>query len=190
MAKVYDLITERLQEFIAEQPMFFVATAPLAEDGHVNLSPKGLDSFRILSPNRVAYMDLTGSGNETAAHLNENGRITFMFCAFKGAPMIVRLYGTGYTVLPGTSEWENLYAQFPSYRSMRQIIVADVTRVSTSCGYAVPLMDFVEQRDTLLRWADAKSDDDLVKYRQEKNQCSIDGLRAPLAPGETVTEQG
>jgi hypothetical protein len=188
MGKVYDSISERLHEFILEQPMFFVATAPLADDGHVNLSPKGLDCFRILSPNRVAYLYLTGSGNETSAHLNENGRITLMFCAFKGAPMIVRLYGSGHTVLPDTPEWEALHAEFPYYRNQRQIIVADISRVSSSCGYAVPLMDYVEQRDTLLRWAETRSDDDLVKYRQEKNQCSIDGLPAPLAPGEALTE--
>lgn len=190
MGKVYDSISKTLHNFIIKQPMFFVATAPLGSDGHVNMSPKGLDSFRILSPNKVAYLDMTGSGNETSAHINENGRITFMFCAFNGAPNIVRLYGTGRTVLPQTPEWDTLYALFEDYRGARQIIVADIHRVSTACGYAVPLMDLVGQRDTLLKWTDAKSDDDLIEYRQLKNACSIDGLETPLASaeGETTTE--
>jgi hypothetical protein len=188
MGKVFESITEELQKFIKKQPMFFVATAPLSADGHVNLSPKGLDSFRILSPNRVAYLDLTGSGNETSAHITENGRITFMFCAFSGSPMIVRLYGMGRAVLPGTPEWEPLFAHFSAMTGMRQIIVADITRVGTSCGYAVPRMELVKERDTLTKWAEAKGEDTLVKYRQQKNQCSIDGLPAPLAPAEAISQ--
>lgn len=185
MGKVYDQIGDDLRKFIEKQPMFFVATAPLSAEGHVNVSPKGLDTFRILSPNRVAYLDMTGSGNETSAHINENGRITFMFCAFKGSPMIVRLYGTGRTVLPETPEWDALVPNFETYYGYRQIIVADITRVATSCGYSVPLMELVGQRDTLIKWAKAKGDDELVAYRQQKNQYSIDGLPAPLA--ETLT---
>src|ERR1051325_10411718 len=156
MAKVIDGITSELRAFIEAQPLFFVASAPLAGDGHVNLSPKGLDSLRVLSPSRVAYLDLTGSGNETAAHLHENGRITFMFCAFTGAPRILRLYGTGQAVLPGSPEWADLAGRFPAYPGVRQLIVARISRVQTSCGYAVPLMDHARQRDTLLRWAEAK----------------------------------
>ena len=186
MGKVYDQIGDDLRKFIEKQPMFFVATAPLSAEGHVNLSPKGLDSFRILSPNRVAYLDMTGSGNETSAHINENGRITFMFCAFTGSPMIIRLYGTGRTIVPETPEWELLVANFETYYGCRQIIVADITRVASSCGYGVPRMELVEQRDTMLKWAEAKGDDGLVKYRQQKNQCSIDGLSAPLAPNERI----
>ena len=108
MAKVFDHITPQLQQFIKQQHLFFVATAPLSETGHINVSPKGLDCFRVLSPNRVAYLDLTGSGNETSAHLQENGRITLMFCAFQGAPSILRLYGVGQTLLPDAPEWDSL----------------------------------------------------------------------------------
>ena len=188
MGKVYDQIGDDLRKFIEKQPMFFVGTAPLSAEGHVNLSPKGLDSFRILSPHRVAYLDMTGSGNETSSHINENGRITFMFCAFTGSPMIVRLYGTGRTVLPETSDWESLVAHFETYYGYRQIIVVDITRVASSCGYGVPRMELVEQRDTMLKWAKSKGDDGLVAYRQLKNQCSIDGLPAPLAPNEIITQ--
>jgi Pyridoxamine 5'-phosphate oxidase len=181
MAKLYDHITDHLAEFIRAQPMFFVASAPLAADGHVNVSPKGLDCLRILSPQRVAYLDLTGSGNETSAHLHENRRITFMFCAFNRPPSILRLYGQGYTILPGSEEWEQLKPLFPDYSGARQIIAADIDRVQTSCGYAVPLMDYVGQRDTLLRWANTKGDQELEEYRCEKNVRSIDGLPTPLA---------
>jgi predicted pyridoxine 5'-phosphate oxidase superfamily flavin-nucleotide-binding protein len=180
MAKFYDTITETLREFIEAQHLFFVATAPLTGDGHVNLSPKGLDSFRVLSPNRVAYMDMIGSGNETSAHLHENGRITFMFCAFEGRPNIVRLFGRGHTVLPDTPEWELLAPQFTLYRNTRQIIVADVHQAQTSCGFAVPLYDYVSERDTLVRWADTQSDDDLETYKATKNARSIDGLLTPI----------
>jgi hypothetical protein len=186
MGKVYDHITDNLQAFIQKQPMFFVATAPLNAEGHVNLSPKGLDSFRVLSPNRVAYLDMTGSGNETSAHLQENQRITLMFCAFKGAPMILRLYGKGFTVLPKDAAWNELSGQFTLYTGTRQIIVADIDRVYTSCGYAVPLMEYVGQRDTLIEWAENRGDDKLEKYRQEKNQYSIDGLPTPLCQEDTV----
>ena len=178
MGKVLDCITPELTAFIEAQPLFFVATAPLSGDGHVNLSPKGLDCLRVLSPSRVAYLDLTGSGNETAAHVAENGRITFMFCAFTGSPRILRLYGTGVVVLPPSARWADLVSRFPAYPGVRQIIAAEITRVQTSCGYAVPLMDYVRQRDTLLRWADAKAEV-LPGYRQEKNARSIDGLPAP-----------
>jgi hypothetical protein len=184
MAKVFDSITDDLRAFLEKQAVFFVATAPLAADGHVNLSPKGLDCFRVLSPLRVAYLDLTGSGNETAAHLAENGRITFLFCAFDGPPMIVRLHGTGRVVLPDSLEWEALRTHFVEHPGTRQILVADLHRVSTSCGFAVPRMDFVEPRETLIRWAEKKGKDDLAQYRAAKNARSIDGLPAPLCAGE------
>lgn len=160
--------------------MFFVASAPLTADGHVNLSPKGMDCLRILGPLQVAYLDLTGSGNETSAHLQENGRITLMFCAFEGPPNILRLYGKGRTVVIGTPEWDQLWPLFPSYPGMRQIIVVDVERVQTSCGFAVPLYEFKGQRETLKKWAIAKGDDGLVEYWKEKNMTSIDGLPTPL----------
>ncbi|MES2178631.1 MAG: pyridoxamine 5'-phosphate oxidase family protein [Gemmatimonadota bacterium] len=179
MGKVVESITPALKRFIEAQPIFFVASAPLSGDGHVNLSPKGLDCLRVLSPNRVAYLDLTGSGNETSAHLSENGRITLMFCAFSGAPQILRLYGTGHVVIPDTREWAELSQQFPVYPGSRQIIVAEVSRVQTSCGFAVPVMNFVKQRDSLIRWAEAKGDD-LPRYWRERNATSIDGLPAPV----------
>ena len=183
MGKAFPEIAEDLRAFIEAQPLFFVATAPLDREGRVNLSPKGLDTFRVLSPTRVAYLDLTGSGNETAAHLAENGRITFMFCAFAGAPGIVRLYGRGRAVLPGDDAWPGLKSLFPDLPGIRQVIVADVDRVQTSCGFGVPLLAEAQQRPTLLRWAEAKGEDGLARYREEKNRSSIDGLPARV-PGE------
>ena len=180
MARVHDSITPDLCAFIEAQQVYFVASAPLAADGHVNLSPKGLDSFRVLGPRSVAYLDLTGSGNETAAHLRENGRITLMFCAFEGPPRILRLYGTGRAVLPGDAEWEDLAGRFPGYPGIRQVIAADIRRVQTSCGFGVPRMKPAGDRDQLLRWAEAKGDA-LPAYRAEKNARSIDGLPAPAA---------
>ncbi len=181
MGEQYDHITPTIQGFIQAQPLFFVATAPLSEHGHINLSPKGYDTFRILSPRQVAYLDLTGSGNETSAHLAENGRITFMFCAFQGAPKILRLYGKGETVLPGSERWEGLLVQFPSYPGIRQIILASIDRVHTSCGYAVPLMELQKDRETLARWATSKGEEGLVDYRCANNSTSLDGLSTPLA---------
>ena len=138
MGKFFDDIQDQHRLFIEKQKMFFVASAPLAADGHVNLSPKGIDSFKVLGANRVAYMDIVGSGNETSAHILENGRITFMFCAFDGPPNILRLYGKGYTVLPGDVEWEALASNFEILLSTRQVIVADIYQVQTSCGFSVP----------------------------------------------------
>lgn len=176
MGKVSNSIQESHRAFIEHQKMFFVATAPLSADGHINLSPKGLDSFRVLSPSRVAYMDLTGSGNETSAHILENGRITFMFCAFDGPPNILRLYGKGKTVLPGSDEWAELSSHFVLHMSTRQIIVAEIDRVQTSCGFSVPLYEYTGERDHADKWAEKKGADGLVTYRQEKNRVSIDGL--------------
>ncbi len=181
MSKVYDSIGDDQQVFIAAQQMFFVATAPLDPDGHVNLSPKGLDCFRVLSPNRVAYLDLTGSGNETSAHLEENGRITLMFCAFTGSPKILRLYGRGEVVLPGSEQWAEMSSLFSDYPGARQIIVAEINRVQTSCGFGVPTYEYVGQRDTLIRWADAKGEAGLETYRREHNGRSIDGLPVLLS---------
>lgn len=181
MAKLFDRITEELQHFITLQPIFFVATAPLTPMGHVNMSPKGLDSFRILSPHRVAYLDLTGSGNETSAHLLENGRITLMFCAFQEPPCILRLYGQGRVVLPDSSDWSDLYSQFEPIPGARQIIVAEITRVQTSCGLGVPLFEHQAQRQSLVVWADKKGEQGLKDYRQLKNFVSVDGLPTPLS---------
>jgi hypothetical protein len=180
MGKFFDHITDELRTFIGQQHLFFVASAPLSAEGHINLSPKGMDTLRVLSANRVAYLDLIGSGNETSAHLRENGRITFMWCAFSGKPDIVRLYGRGRAVLPGDSEWAELSPLFPYYINARQIITAEIYKVQTSCGYAVPLMEFVADRDTLTRWAEAKGEAGLVNYVCEKNVESIDGLPTPI----------
>lgn len=180
MAKVYPEITPQLAEWIRTQPMFFVGTAPLSAQGHVNVSPRGLDTFRILDPNQVAYLDLTGSGNESAAHIRENHRLTIMFCAFAGEPRILRLYGEGEVVLPSDADWPDLRAHFPqSLPGTRQIVRLLVTRVQTSCGYGVPRMDFVAQRERLTTWASDKGEAGLRDYRAAKNARSIDGLPAP-----------
>jgi hypothetical protein len=180
MGKVYDSIQEQHIKFIEKQKMFFVATAPLTEAGHVNLSPKGADCFRVLSPTRVGYMDMIGSGNETSAHTLENGRITFMFCAFDGPPNILRLYGRGRIVLLSDADWPKLAALFHISLSTRQIIVADIHRVQTSCGYGVPLYDYAGERDHAAKWAEAKGAEGLKLYKAEKNRISIDGLPARL----------
>lgn len=181
MAKLYDSIDAERRAFIEKQHMFFVATAPLDADGHVNLSPKGHDCFRILDEHKVCYLDLTGSGNETSGHLAENGRITFMWCAFDGSANIMRLYGKGHTALPGSPEFESLIGLFPQYPGVRQIIVADIDRVQSSCGYAVPKMKYTGERETLNKWAEQKSEAQLADYHRSKNTSTIDGLRAPIA---------
>jgi hypothetical protein len=178
MAKVHDGISDDLRTWIQQQHLFFVATAPLAGEGFVNCSPKGLDSLRVLGPAEVAYLDLTGSGAETIAHVRENGRIVLMFCAFAGAPKIVRLHGRGTVVEPGAPEFDRMRTAFPDHMGSRAIVHVDVTRVSDSCGYAVPLYDFRSDRQTLTRWAEAKGVDGLRTYRERKNAYSIDGLPA------------
>lgn len=180
MAKFYDSINDQIRQFIEKQHIFFVSSAPLSASGHVNLSPKGLDSFRVLSPSRVAYMDIISSGNETSAHTLENGRITIMFCSFEGAPNILRLFGTGRTVLSGDAEWGELARNFKLIPSTRQIIVAEITKVQTSCGYGVPLYEYKGERDQHFKWAETIGPDGLVAYRNENNLTSIDGLPTPL----------
>jgi hypothetical protein len=181
MANVPTAIPDHIRDFIDRQSVFFVASAPLSAEGHVNLSPKGLDTFRVLGPERVAYLDLTGSGNETAAHMAENGRITFMFCAFEGKPMILRLFGRGRAVLPDSDEWSSLMAEFDEIPGIRQIVVADIQRVQTSCGFGVPLMGAAQPRDELVAWAERKGEEGLTAYRREKNTTSIDGLPIAVA---------
>lgn len=178
MGKVFDEIGDDLAAFIARQQMFFVATAPLAADGHVNLSPKGLDSFRVLDPRNVAYLDLTGSGVETISHVRENGRVTLMFCAFEGSPKIVRLYGQGEVVRPGDAGFDALRGLFPGFDGVRAVIRVRVDRVADSCGYAVPRYRFEEQRRQLTEWVDRKGDEGVRRYQREKNRVSIDGLPA------------
>ncbi len=180
MSKLYDCIQPQHVSFIQQQKMFFTASAPLGKEGHINLSPKGLDCFRVLSPAQVAYMDITGSGNETSAHLLENGRITFMFCAFEGAPNILRLYGKGFTVLPCGKEWPELASHFQLQPATRQLIVAHIYKVQTSCGFSVPLYQYAGERDHAQKWAAAKGEAGLEKYKQEKNRISLDGLPTAL----------
>lgn len=181
MAKFHPHITENIQAFIENQHLFFVATAPLSKDGHINLSPKGLDCFKVLGPNKVGYMDLISSGNETSAHTLENGRITFMFCSFDKVPNILRLYGRGTTVLPGDAEWEELSKHFTIYPSTRQLIVADITKVQTSCGYGVPLYDYTGERSIHFDWAEKKGEDGLKQYVEDNNLVSLDGLPTMIA---------
>ena len=176
MAKFFDRIQPQHLDFIERQKMFFTATAPLDAAGHINLSPKGLNSFKVLSPNRVAYMDIIGSGNETSAHLLENSRITFMFCAFEGSPNILRLYGSGPTILPYDTEWNKVSSYFELHLATRQIITADIYQVQTSCGFSVPYYDYVGERDTAAEWAAKKGEAGLALYKMEKNRVSLDGL--------------
>jgi hypothetical protein len=216
LGKVYPELDERLRKFIARQSVFFVATAPCltpakastANDstagngGHVNVSPKGQrDTFAVLGPLQVAYLDLTGSGSETIAHLRQNGQITIMFCSFDHTAKILRLYGTGHVVLPGSARWDELAAHFPRTaapgrdangradgngrpdanghpHSERSIIVVDVQRIADSCGYGVPEMELTRERDLMDRWAEKKSPEALAAYRVEHNTVSIDGLPA------------
>ena len=177
MGKIFNEINADLQKWIEKQKMFFVATAPLSPDLHINCSPKGLDSFRILDPHTVAYQDLTGSGIETIAHIRENKRILLMFCAFDGPPKIVRLHGIGEAITPDHEDFENINAQFPLKRGTRAYIRITLNRISDSCGYSVPLYNFVKDRDVLDKWVDAKTDEQLKEYRLAKNTESIDGLK-------------
>lgn len=176
MGKVYEEITSEVSDWIARQRVFFVATAPLAADGMVNCSPKGMDTFRIISPLEVGYLDLTGSGIETAAHLKENGRIVFMFCAFSGPPRIMRLHGVGAYHPVGSPGFVELQALFPDLPGMRGVVRARLKRISDSCGSAVPRYEFIEDRDTLVRWSESKGPDGLDAYWKQFNAESIEGL--------------
>jgi hypothetical protein len=177
MGKVFEAIDDKLAAWLEAQPMFFVATAPLAADGLVNCSPKGgLGSFVVLDGLRVAYLDLTGSGIETIAHLRENGRIVVMFCAFEGRPNIVRLHGTGHAVVPDDADFAELVRLFPEHPGIRSVIVVDVKRVSDSCGYAVPELAYVGDRDVLDVHNAKKGPEALAEYRATRNAQSLDGL--------------
>lgn len=176
MGKTYTQITPELQGWIEAQRMFFVATAPLSAEGHINCSPKGLDSFRVLGPDTVAYQDLTGSGVETISHLRENQRIVIMFCAFEGPPKIVRLHGRGSFIVRGDERFEALSEQFRERMDARAYILVQVERISDSCGYSVPVYTYEKDRDVLDKWAANKGADGLHTYRQQKNRQSIDGL--------------
>lgn len=176
MGKVYAVIDDALAHWIAAQRLFFVATAPLAAKGHVNCSPKGGDSLRVLGPREVAWLDGSGSGIETVAHLRENGRIVLMFCAFDGAPRIVRLHGRGRVLLPGEAGFDALLAQFARPPTVRSIVRVEVMRVSSSCGYGVPLYEFRAERSDAARYLGRTSDAALHRYLAAENAASIDGL--------------
>lgn len=187
MGKLFPSILPEHEAFIRKQRIFFVGSAPLHAEGHINISPKGYDVLRIFSPTEVAYLDLTGSGNETSAHVKENGRITFMFVAFEGPPMILRLYGTGRVIMPGMSEWDELIGHFELLPGARQIIYANIHAVKTSCGFGVPFFSYSGERDTLQQWARKKGEQGLVAYRQEKNSISMDGMVTPLGESASGT---
>lgn len=190
MARFFDSIAPEHDAFIAAQKVFFVATAPAPDKGRVNLSPKGMDSFRVLGPNRVAYLDVTGSANETAAHLRDNGRITVMFCAFEGAALILRLYGRGRVITRADAEWPEMVGLFPPRESPRQVIDITVDAVQTSCGEGVPLYGYQSDRTALEDWARAKGPQGIADYWREKNQVSIDGLPTGLPVPEVVPQAG
>lgn len=186
MGKQLDQITPELESFISEQKIFFVATA--AETGTVNLSPKGMDSFRILGPNRVMWLNVTGSGNETAAHLLLNDRITVMFCAFEGKPLILRVYGHAKTYHPANAEWHEYFPLFPALEGARQLIDIHVDLVQTSCGMAVPFMDYNREREELNAWARKQGPDGIQNYWARKNMASIDGFDTGIFASASTDE--
>lgn len=187
MAKFYTTLTPSLREFIAEQRIFFVATAPRA--GRVNLSPKGMDTFRCIDERTVAYLDLTGSGAETAAHILDNGRVTIMLCSFTETPNILRIYGQGRIVRPEDPAWPMMLSNFTPTPGQRQIIVVDIESIQTSCGFSIPFYEYQGPREQLVHWAEVKGEEGLAEYRAKKNHQSIDGLptgfpsdEAPASP--------
>lgn len=182
MGKVYDALDDDLTAFIRAQKMFFVATAPLGGDGHVNVSPKGYDSLAVIDAHTVAYLDLGGSGVETIAHVQENGRITIMFCAFEGKANILRLSGRGEAVTMGAPGFDAHLARFPGFDRARAVIVVRIERIADSCGWGVPLYTFAGERDQLKRWVDAKPYDEWAERRYETNGESIDGLPGLMRP--------
>lgn len=174
MAKFYEVLTSRLERFITAQKLFFVATAPT--EGRINVSPKGMDTFRILNKNQVAWLSVTGSGNETSAHLLENGRITIMFCAFEGAPNILRIYGKAKEILPQHDDWNTYVDLFPQLPGTRQLFIVDINTIQTSCGMSIPFYDYKGERDQLNQWAIGKGEDGIEQYWEDRNTKSIDGL--------------
>ncbi len=176
MGKEYTEIDDRIQRWMGRQRMFFVSTAPLAGDGLVNCSPKGLDAFRVLDPHRIGYVDVGGSGIETVAHLKENGRIVIMMCAFEGPPKIYRFYGQGIVVEPHDEAFEKLLAEFPPQPAARNIIIVQIERIMDSCGYGVPLYEFKDHRDSIHNWRASKTDESVAEYWATNNAKSLDGL--------------
>ena len=178
MAKFYNKFTTRLQKFISNQKIFFVATAP--EEGRINLSPKGMDSLRVVGDNRVLWLNVTGSGNETAAHILENPRITIMMCSFEGAPNILRIYGKGRAIHPGDEDWNEVVGLFPETPGTRQIFDITVESAQTSCGMSIPFFAYKGEREELNEWAREKGEEGIEQYWQEKNLTSIDGKSTGL----------
>jgi len=176
MGKIFDGVDAELSVWITAAPLWFVATAPLARDGRVNVSPRGHDTLSVLGPHRVGWVDYTGSGVETIAHLRENGRITVMFCSYDARPRIVRLHGHGTVALPGEAAYEQVVALHPAHPSTRAVVLVDVERVSDSCGYGVPVMEVVGERDLMRLTAQKKGPEGLAAYRAQHNAVSIDGL--------------
>ncbi len=178
MAKIFDEISTELQEFISNQKMFFVGTA--AAEGRVNISPKGMDTFRVIDHNTIVWLNLTGSGNETAAHVLKNNRMTIMFCAFEGKPLILRLYGTAKIHHQRDEAYHTYIDRFPKIAGARQIVEVEVDMVQTSCGYAVPFMDFKEERTVLKSWAEKQGEERLKEYHKERNSLSIDNFETGI----------
>ena len=176
MGKEYAEIDGPVRDWIAQQKMFFVSTAPLAGDGLVNVSPKGMETFCVLGPRTVAYLDLTGSGVETIAHLKENGRITIMMCAFEGPPKIFRFYGKGEVLEVGSEGYAELIPQFDASIGARSIIRVEIDLIRDSCGYSIPFYDYTGERDVLSKWSDSKGEEGVRQYQQENNLESLDGL--------------
>jgi pyridoxamine 5'-phosphate oxidase-like protein len=173
VGKQFDRIEDAHKKFIEQQHMFFCATA--APDGLVNVSPKGMDSLRVMGPNRICWMNITGSANETAGHLLDHKRMTLMWCSFTTRPIILRTYGSARAVHPDDADWDRLAALFPTHRSARQVFDLSIDLVQTSCGYAVPFMEYAGERDTMQKWVDARSDDDIRSYWVERNATTLDG---------------
>jgi hypothetical protein len=178
VAKFYSELDDELRAFIAKQHIFFNASAP--NTGRINMSPKGLDTFRVLSDTRVAYLDLTGSENETAAHIAENGRLTLMLCSFEGHPLILRMYGKGSVVTPRSENWDELHKHFPTITGERQIVLLDIESIMTTCGFGVPMYEYKGDREMLPEFACNMGEEKMEDYRHKKNQVSIDGLPTHL----------
>lgn len=185
MGKDYQEIDEKIQRWVAAQHLFFVSTAPRSDNGLINCSPKGLDALRITGPRQLVYADTGGSGIETVAHLKENGRIVIMMCAFEGPPKIFRFYGSGRPLEPHDKDFTALAALFPDMPTIRNLILIDVERIRDSCGYGVPLLEYRKERDSLGNWVAAKTKEELLEYRIEKNEKSLDGL-----PGLDISKIG
>jgi hypothetical protein len=181
MANRYSEISDQIKSFIQNQKLFFVASA--TADSRINISPKGMDSLRVLNKNRVIWLNMTGSGNETAAHVQDNPRMTIMFTAFEGNPLILRLYGTAKVIHRNDPEWAELYSQFTPMAGARQIFDLSVDLVQTSCGMAVPFYDYAEEREQLTNWAEKKGKKGIEQYWKDKNQVSLDGI-----PTDIVTK--